>query len=96
MSHLELVALVVRALARQLGVSRVTIHRWIRAGDLERDLDLDGEPVRGNRPRPDGSPKPPLLGGLGHLLMRRGHGARLLCGDGEVLREPVAVQCRAR
>ena len=27
------------ALARQLGVSRDTIHRWIRAGDLERDLD---------------------------------------------------------
>ena len=30
------------ALARQLGVSRDTIHRWIRAGDLERDLDEDG------------------------------------------------------
>jgi len=27
------------ALARQLGVSRDTIHRWIRDGDLERDLD---------------------------------------------------------
>jgi len=27
------------ALARQLGVSRDTIHRWIRAGDLDRDLD---------------------------------------------------------
>jgi transposase len=27
------------ALARQLGVSRDTIHRWIRAGDLERELD---------------------------------------------------------
>src|SRR3954465_16077169 len=26
-------------LARQLGVSRDTIHRWIRAGDLDRDLD---------------------------------------------------------
>jgi len=24
--------------ARQLGVSRDTIHRWIRAGDLDRDL----------------------------------------------------------
>ena len=37
------------ALARQLGVSRDTIHRWIRAGDLDRDLD--GEPVRyGPRP----------------------------------------------
>ena len=37
------------ALARQLGVSRDTIHRWIRAGDLERDLDAT--PVRyGPRP----------------------------------------------
>ena len=32
------------ALARQLGVSRETIHRWIRDGDLDRDLD--GTPVR--------------------------------------------------
>ena len=32
------------ALARQFGVSRDTIHRWIRAGDLDRDLDA--EPVR--------------------------------------------------
>ena len=32
------------ALARQLGVSRDTIHRWIREGDLDRDLD--GTPVR--------------------------------------------------
>ena len=37
------------ALARQLGVSRDTVHRWIRDGDLDRDLD--GEPVRyGPRP----------------------------------------------
>src|SRR5262249_16332743 len=27
------------ALARQLGVHRDTIHRWIRPGDLDRDLD---------------------------------------------------------
>jgi transposase len=27
------------ALARQLGVSRDTIHRWVREGDLDRDLD---------------------------------------------------------
>jgi transposase len=27
------------ALSRQLGVSRDTIHRWIRDGDLDRDLD---------------------------------------------------------
>ena len=32
------------AMARQLGVSRDTIHRWIRAGDLDRALDA--EPVR--------------------------------------------------
>src|SRR5262245_55110230 len=37
------------ALARQLGVSRDTMHRWIRAGDLDRDLD--DEAVRyGPRP----------------------------------------------
>ena len=34
------------ALARQLGVSRDTIHRWIRAGDLDRDLDDDAGAVR--------------------------------------------------
>jgi transposase len=27
------------AMARELGVSRDTIHRWIRTGDLDRDLD---------------------------------------------------------
>ena len=27
------------ALARQLGVSRDTIHRWIRDGEFDRDLD---------------------------------------------------------
>ena len=32
------------ALARRLGVHRDTIHRWIREGELDRDLD--GEPVR--------------------------------------------------
>jgi transposase len=37
------------ALARQLGVSRDTVHRWIRSGDLDRDLDA--EPVQyGPRP----------------------------------------------
>jgi transposase len=41
-------------LARRLGVSRDTIHRWIRAGDLDRDLD--GEPVRYG-PRPAGPTK---------------------------------------
>jgi transposase-like protein len=42
------------ALARKLGVHRDTIHRWIRAGELDRDLD--GEPVRygpRRRSRPD-------------------------------------------
>ena len=29
------------ALARQLGVSRDTVHRWIRSGDLDRDLDAE-------------------------------------------------------
>ena len=38
------------ALARQLGVHRDTIHRWIRAGELDRDLD--GEPVRYGPRRP--------------------------------------------
>jgi transposase len=28
------------ALARQLGISRDTVHRWIRDGDLDRDLDV--------------------------------------------------------
>ncbi|MGH9666489.1 MAG: helix-turn-helix domain-containing protein, partial [Bryobacteraceae bacterium] len=41
-------------LARRLGVSRDTIHRWIRAGDLDRDLD--SEPVRYG-PRPAGPTK---------------------------------------
>ena len=37
------------ALARQFGIHRDTIHRWIRAGDLDRDLDA--MPIRyGPRP----------------------------------------------
>ena len=37
------------ALARRLGISRETIHRWIRAGELDRDLDAT--PLRyGPRP----------------------------------------------
>ncbi|CAN5792038.1 hypothetical protein BH23GEM5_BH23GEM5_28620 [soil metagenome] len=28
------------ALARKLGISRDTIHRWIRSGELNRDLDV--------------------------------------------------------
>jgi transposase len=42
------------ALARQLGVSRDTVHRWIRSGDLDRDLDMD--PVRYG-PRVSGATK---------------------------------------
>jgi transposase len=38
-----------RALARELGVSRDTIHRWIRDGELDRDVDLD-PPRYGPRP----------------------------------------------
>jgi len=38
------------ALARQLGVHRDTIHRWIRDGALDRDLD--GAPVRYGPRRP--------------------------------------------
>jgi transposase len=37
------------ALVRQLGIRRDTIHRWIRAGDLDRDME--GMAVRyGTRP----------------------------------------------
>src|SRR4051812_34006284 len=38
------------ALARQLGVSRDTVHRWIRDGELDRDLDTT--PVRYGPRRP--------------------------------------------
>ena len=38
------------ALARQLGVSRDTIHRWIRDGELDRDFDI--EPVQYGPRRP--------------------------------------------
>ena len=38
------------ALARQLGISRDTIHRWIRSGDLDRDLETT--PVRYGPRRP--------------------------------------------
>jgi hypothetical protein len=38
------------ALARQLGISRDTMHRWIRSGDLERDLET--MPVRYGPRRP--------------------------------------------
>src|SRR5262245_18385039 len=37
-------------LARTLGVHRDTLHRWIREGELDRDLD--DEPMRYGPPRP--------------------------------------------
>ncbi len=40
------------ALARELGVSRDTIHRWIRAGDLDRELDDLPVEYGPRRPRP--------------------------------------------
>jgi transposase len=40
------------ALARQLGVSRDTVHRWIRAGDLDRDLDTAPVQYGPRRPVP--------------------------------------------
>ena len=40
------------ALARELGVSRDTIHRWIRDGDLDRDLDDTPVPYGPRRPIP--------------------------------------------
>jgi hypothetical protein len=40
------------ALARQLGVSRDTVHRWIRAGDLDRDLDTTRVQYGPRRPVP--------------------------------------------
>jgi transposase len=40
------------ALARQLGISRDTIHRWIRSGDLERDLETTAVRYGTRRPVP--------------------------------------------
>ena len=39
------------ALARQLGASRDTIHRWIRDGELDRDLEDDACGTDRGRPR---------------------------------------------
>lgn len=38
------------AIARQLGVSRRTVHSWITTGQLERDLSGIGPRVRAGRP----------------------------------------------
>jgi len=40
------------ALARQLGVSRDTIHRWIRDGELDRDLESEAVRYGPRRPAP--------------------------------------------
>lgn len=39
-------------LARQLGISRDTIHRWIRSGDLDRDLETTAVRYGPRRPVP--------------------------------------------
>jgi transposase len=53
------------ALARKLGISRRTIHRWIESGELDRDLDV--EAVR-YTPRP---PKPTKLDPYKPLIRAR-------------------------
>ncbi len=40
------------ALARQLGISRDTLHRWIRSGDLDRDLETTPVQYGPRRPVP--------------------------------------------
>jgi len=40
------------ALARKLGISRDTIYRWIRNGELDRDLDHEGVRYRARPPVP--------------------------------------------
>jgi transposase len=40
------------ALARQFGISRDTIHRWIRSGDLDRDLETTAVRYGPRRPVP--------------------------------------------
>jgi transposase len=54
------------ALARQLGASRDTIHRWIRDGELDRDLDDTPVAYGPRRPAPIKlGPYLQLLGRLG-------------------------------
>ena len=48
-------------LARQLGVSHDTVYRWIKAGELDRDVD--SEPPRYG-------PRPSVLTKLGRLRAR--------------------------
>lgn len=50
------------AIAERLGLDRSTIHRWIRAGDLERDVDAEAVRYRPRPPRPSKlDPYVPLL-----------------------------------
>ena len=50
------------AIAERLGLDRSTIHRWLRAGDLDRDLDAEAVPYRPRPPRPSKlDPYRPLL-----------------------------------
>jgi transposase len=50
------------AIAGRLGLDRSTIHRWLRAGDLDRDLDAEAVPYRPRPPRPSKlDPYRPLL-----------------------------------
>lgn len=52
------------AIARQLGIDRRTLHRWIAAGELDRDLD---EPPR-YAPRP---PRPTKLDPYKPIILKR-------------------------
>ena len=54
-----------RALARQLGISRDTLYRWIREGELDRDVDV--APSRYG-PRP---PAPTKLDSLKPTILAR-------------------------
>jgi transposase len=50
------------AIAQRLGLDRSTIHRWIRSGDLERDVDAEAIRYRPRPPRPSKlDPYVPLL-----------------------------------
>jgi transposase len=53
------------ALARQFGISRDTIHRWIKSGELDRDLDAE---VVQYKPRP---PVPSKLDPYKPLILAR-------------------------
>lgn len=55
----------ITALSQRLGISRDTIHRWIRNGELDRDLDRD---VVRYRPRP---PVPTKLGPYKPIIRAR-------------------------